>query len=263
MIKRIAGLLGVALAVLAAVLIVNTFRYKSKQILSEARPAPALPADAIRHFQQAIAFRTISNADPALFDSAQFLGFHKFLETAYPNVHSKFTREKVAGYSLLYKWEGRNPDLNPIILMAHQDVVPIEEATKGIWTVDPFGGEVKENFIWGRGTADDKINLVSMLESSEKLLNENFRPERTIYFSFGHDEELGGRGAKAIASLLKSRNIKADLVLDEGTYITREKVPGMTRPVALIGTSEKGFLSVELTVEIKGGHSRFPPGAHS
>lgn len=258
MIKRIVGFLGVMLAVLTTVLVVNTFLYKSKQISTEARPAPELPTDAIKHFQQAIAYKTISNADPALFDSAQFLGFHRFLATAYPSVHSRLTRERVAGYSLLFKWEGKNPNLSPIVLMAHQDVVPIEEATKGMWTVDPFGGEVKEDFIWGRGSADDKINLVSILESSEKLLKENFQPERTLYLAFGHDEELGGGGAKVLAALLKSRNVKADLVLDEGTYITREKVPGMIKPVALIGTSEKGFLSVELTVEINGGHSSFP-----
>jgi carboxypeptidase PM20D1 len=258
MIRKILTFLALALTVLLAVLVINTIRFKSKQIALEARPAPELPTDALTHFQQAITFRTISNSDSSLFDSTQFLGFHKFLEAAYPNVHSKLSREKVDGYSLLYKWEGSNNELNPIILMAHQDVVPIEEATKVMWTVDPFGGEVKDNFIWGRGTADDKINLISMLESTEKLLKENFQPDRTIYLAFGHDEELGGGGARVLAALLKSRNVHADLVLDEGTYITREKVPGITTPVALIGTSEKGFLSLELTVEINGGHSSFP-----
>ncbi len=168
------------------------------------------------------------------------------------------TKEKVADYSLLFKWEGKNPALKPIVLMAHQDVVPIEEATRTMWSVDPFAGEVKEDFIWGRGTADDKINLISIMEGAEKLITENFQPERTIYFAFGHDEELGGSGARGTVALLKSRNITADLVLDEGGIVTKDKIPGMTKPVALIGTSEKGYLSLELTAEKNGGHSSMP-----
>jgi carboxypeptidase PM20D1 len=101
---------------------------------------------------------------------------------------------------------------------------------------------VKDGFIWGRGTTDDKINLIGILESAEKLLNENFQPERTLYFYFGHDEEIGGKGAIATAKLFKDRNIKADLILDEGGIVTRDKVPGFRKPAALIATAEKGFM---------------------
>lgn len=243
---------------LIGILLFNTVQFKSKQLAIEAIASPEIPASALQHFQDAIKFRTISNGDPSLFDSTQFLAFHKFLEKTYPNVHSRLSHEIVAGYSLLFEWEGKNPKLNPIILMAHQDVVPIEDATKTIWSVDPFAGIIKDNFIWGRGSADDKINLISILETAEKLLLENFQPERTIYFAFGHDEEVGGTGAQAIAALLKSRNITAEMILDEGGIITKEKVPGMTIPVALIGTSEKGYLSLELVAEISGGHSSMP-----
>ncbi len=258
MIRKILILVVLAVAALAGVLLFNTLRFTSRQAFNEAQPAPELPAEAVAHFRQAVTYRTISNDNPALFDSAQFTGFRRFLETTYPNVHSKLSREIVADYSLLYKWEGRDQGLGPIILMAHQDVVPIEDATKTMWTVDPFGGELKEDFIWGRGTTDDKLNLVSIFEAVEKLLKENYQPERTVYLVFGHDEELGGSGAKAVAAVLKSRNVKAELVLDEGGIITKEKVPDMTRPVALLGTAEKGFLSLELTVEKAGGHSSMP-----
>ncbi len=244
--------------VLITVILVNTFRMPSLQVQVNAMPAPEINAKSLQHFQQAIGYKTISFGDPLLFDSSQFIGFRKFLETAYPTFHSKLTREILAGYSLLYKWEGKNPQLKPVILMAHQDVVPIEEATKSMWTVDPFAGEIKDNFIWGRGTTDDKINLISMMEAAEKLLTENFQPERTIYFSFGHDEEIGGQGAITTAALLKSRNIEAEFVLDEGGIITLDKMPGITKPLALLGTSEKGYLSVELTVEEAGGHSSMP-----
>lgn len=152
------------LLVIVAIVLVNTFRMSSRQSIVEAVPAPEMTPQALQHFQQALGYKTISYGDPTQFDSVQFIGFRKFLESTYPNVHNKLTREIVAGYSLLYKWEGKNPQLKPVILMAHQDVVPIEEATKDMWTADPFAGEVKEGFIWGRGTADDKINLISMVE---------------------------------------------------------------------------------------------------
>ncbi len=258
MIKRILLFLLLVILVLAAVLIFNTLNFKSKQLSVAALPAPEMPTSALQHFKDAIKYQTISDGDSSHLDSAQFFGFHKFLEHTYPRVHSTLAHESVAKYSLLYKWEGTNPALPPIILMAHQDVVPIEEETKKMWSVDPFEGVVKDDFIWGRGTTDDKINLISIMEAAEKLLGEKYQPERTLYFAFGHDEEMGGTGAQAIAALLQTRGIKADLVLDEGGIITKDKVPGMTKPVALIGTSEKGYLSLELEVEKSGGHSSMP-----
>lgn len=259
MIKKI--LLGLLLAVLVliVVLVVNTLRFTSIQQHEEAFPAPEVSERALANFKGAINIKTISYGDLSQIDTTQFLAFHDYLEKTYPLVHQNLKREKVAHFSLLYTWEGKDSKLKPTILMAHQDVVPIEEATQKMWTVDPFSGEVKENFIWGRGTTDDKINLISIMEAVEKLLKENFKPERTIYLAFGHDEEVGGRGADAIAKLLRERNIEADLVLDEGGIITKEKIPGMTsKPVALFGTAEKGFLSLVLTVEKNGGHSSMP-----
>jgi carboxypeptidase PM20D1 len=256
--KKFLLFLFVGLLILIAVLLVNTFTMPSRQSKVEGLQAPEISESALKHFQQALSYKTISYGDSLLFDSAQFIGFRRFLETTYPDFHSKLSREILAGYTLLYKWEGKSPELKPVVLMAHQDVVPIEEATDSMWTVDPFGGEVKDGFIWGRGTTDDKINLISMLEATEKLLAENVQPERTVYFSFGHDEEVGGKGARAVAALLKSRNIEAEYVLDEGGIVTLDKMPGITRPLALLGTSEKGYLSLELTVEIAGGHSSMP-----
>jgi len=142
--------------------------------------------------------------------------------------------------------------------MAHLDVVPVEEASKPLWTVDPFGGVAKDGFIWGRGAVDNKMNLISMLETVEKLL-ENYQPNRSVYFAFGHDEEVGGsNGARMIARLLQARKVTAEFVLDEGGFVTSERVPGMHKPVALLGTSEKGILALKLSVEKPGGHSSTP-----
>ncbi|HWA33815.1 MAG TPA: M20/M25/M40 family metallo-hydrolase, partial [Cyclobacteriaceae bacterium] len=190
--KRLLGILGLLIVLLIGVLLFNTFLFESKQLKVEAIATSVPSTAAIEHFQKAIGYKTISFGDSIHFDSSAFLGFHRYLQTTYPLVHAKLKRERVLKYSLLYQWEGSNPSLNPIILMAHQDVVPIEEATKTMWSVDPFSGVVKDDFIWGRGTADDKVNLISIMEAAEKLLAENFQPVRTIYFAFGHDEELGG-----------------------------------------------------------------------
>lgn len=244
--------------VLVTILLLNTFTKSSVQMRVEARPAPEITDSALQHFKEAIAFKTISFGDRSLFDSTQFLGFRNFLERAYPGFHEQTTREIIKGYTLLYTWKGKNPLLKPIVLMAHQDVVPIEEGTESLWTVNPFAGEIKEGFIWGRGTTDDKINLISLLEAAEKLIRNKFQPEQTIYFSFGHDEEVGGTGAIAVAKLLKDRGVEAEFVMDEGGIITTNQIPGITKPVALIGTSEKGFLSILLSVEKAGGHSSMP-----
>ncbi|HSK13325.1 MAG TPA: M20 family peptidase [Phnomibacter sp.] len=259
MVRSVFKILLAAILLLVVVVLVNTFRKTSVQVGYEVSPAPPLTDSALAHFAQAISYRTISYGDPSLFDPSQFIGFHDLLKRTYPMMHEHLQLETFEGYSLLYTWRGTDSSLKPIILMAHQDVVPIEETTRDQWTVDPFAGTIKDNFIWGRGTTDDKINLISICEAVEKLLAEGFRPARTVHLAFGHDEEIGGKGAKAIAAKMESMGILAEMVLDEGGIITKEKMPGLEdRPVALLGTAEKGYLSLDLTVKATGGHSSMP-----
>src|SRR6201999_60770 len=128
------------------------------------------------------------------------------------------------------------------------------------WQQPPFDGVIADGFIWGRGSWDDKGNLYSMLEAAEQMSKVGFRPKRTIYFAFGHDEEVGGtRGAKAIAALLASRGVRLDFVLDEGLLITDGLVKGLDRPAALIGVAEKGYATLVLTAHATPGHSSMPP----
>jgi carboxypeptidase PM20D1 len=253
-------LLIVLVLVLCVVVVVlfRTFTLKSRQRVVEVAPGPPLNEKALANFQSAIRFKTISNSDSTLFDSSQFTGFRRFLEKTYPMVHATLEREIVKNYTLLYRWKGSNADLAPVVLMAHQDVVPVEESTRALWSVDPFEGVVRDNFIWGRGSTDDKINLIAILESAEKLIASGYKPVRTIYLLFGHDEEIGGTGAIAVARKFKEKGIRPEMVLDEGGIVTREKVPGLSRNVALIGTSEKGILTLQLRVEKGGGHSAMP-----
>jgi carboxypeptidase PM20D1 len=140
------------------------------------------------------------------------------------------------------------------------DVVPVEPGTEDDWSFPPFEGRIANGYVWGRGTLDDKVRVLGILEAVEILLSQQFRPRRTVYLAFGHDEEVGGlQGASKIASLLRSRGVQLEYVLDEGGVITHGIIPGVPKPVALVGIAEKGYLSVELTVEGQGGHSSMPP----
>jgi len=144
--------------------------------------------------------------------------------------------------------------------MSHQDVVPVEPGTEKDWTHPAFSGLIDGGWIWGRGALDDKVGVLAILEATETLLARDFQPQRTVYFAFGHDEEVGGnQGAAAIAALLERRGIHPELILDEGGLIAEGMVQGIKQPVALIGTAEKGYLSVELVAEAAGGHSSMPP----
>lgn len=257
--KKIISIILISLLILIGIIAFKTITAPKLQTKINAAPLPALNPDALKHFQQAISYKTISYGDASKWDSVPFINFRKFLETTYPLVHQQLERETVGKYGYIYTWKGKNNSLNPYILMAHQDVVPIEASTEKMWTVDPFAGIVKDGFIWGRGTTDDKINLIAILESAEKLLKEGYQPERTVYFIFGFDEEIGGKqGAVQIAKLFQQRNIKADIIIDEGGIVTKDKVPGLSKPVALIGTAEKGYMSLEFSVNKKGGHSSMP-----
>ncbi len=179
------------------------------------------------------------------------------LEETYPLVHQKLKREVINGYSLLYTWQGSRPDLEPVMLMAHQDVVSADPAG---WTHPPFEGVIADGFIWGRGTLDIKNQLIGIMEAAETLLRQGYRPERTILFGLGHDEETGGvNGCKVMGQLLKERGIHLAGIVDEGGGITEGLAAGVRGAVGLIGVSEKGYLTVEITVHGQPGHSSTPP----
>ena len=201
--------------------------------------------------------KTISSDNTAEIDFSEFDRFNSYLEDTYPLSDSLLQKKIVNSYSHLYTWKGSDASLKPIVLMGHIDVVPVLNENE--WQEDPFKGIIKAGIIWGRGTLDDKNNVIGILESIEQLLKEGFTPKRTIYIAFGHDEEIGGiNGAKAIADYLENKNIIAEFVLDEGSVITQGLVPGIEKDVALIGIAEKGFVSLILNVEIEGGHSSMP-----
>jgi carboxypeptidase PM20D1 len=209
------------------------------------------------HLAASVRCKTVPLDEKGTPDPEAFRQLHQMLEETYPLVHQKLKREVVNGYSLLYIWRGTRPDLEPMMVMAHQDVVsadPIE------WTHAPFEGKIVDDFIWGRGTLDIKNQLIGIMEAAETLLQQGFRPERTILFGMGHDEETGGvNGSKIVGEELKQRGIHLAGIVDEGGGIGRGLVPGLRGNFAAIGVSEKGYLTVEFTVNSAPGHSSTPP----
>jgi carboxypeptidase PM20D1 len=239
------------------IVLIKTMTFRSLQIKTEPVVINLFGDESAAHLSRAVAFPTISYSEYSPVDTAAFKGFLTYIDDTYPLIKSKLNKEIFNEFSLLYTWKGGNDSLKPVILMAHMDVVPAGDTSS--WENAPFSGRNDGTYIWGRGTLDDKSGMISILEAVEKLLNEGFQPGRTIYMAFGHDEELSGnRGARTIANALKERGIEAEFVLDEGTTITQGIFPLIKKPVALIGTSEKGYLSVNLIVDMQGGHSSMP-----
>jgi carboxypeptidase PM20D1 len=258
--KRLLLLLGSALVLLVAVTLVRTLRYRPTQQAVQPAPEIAIPAGAAERLAGAVRIPTISHEDPAAFDARAFQALHAYLATQFPRVHSQLRRETVGTHSLLYTWQGSDPSLKPMLLMGHLDVVPVEPGTEGKWQQQPFGGQIADGFIWGRGAIDNKLSVLGTIEAVEMLLSEGFRPARTVYLAYGHDEEVGGtRGAREIAALLKRRGVELEMVLDEGGVIGDGLFPGISEPTALVGIAEKGYVSIELSTRAAGGHSSLPP----
>lgn len=249
------------LLVLIAVLLVRTVGFESRQVAPEATSALEFDGAGIaQRLAAGIRHRTISHHVDGPVEVQAFLDLHAQLRTDYPQIHAKLTRETVSDYSLIYTWKGKRPELPAVLLLAHQDVVPVEPGTEDVWEHPPFSGDIDGTFVWGRGAIDDKGALFCILEAVEGLLSRGFVPERTIILALGHDEELGGpTGATQIAALLKERGIKAEFAIDEGGLVAVESISILDDPIALIGIAEKGYLTIELAVETTGGHSSMPP----
>jgi carboxypeptidase PM20D1 len=229
--------------------------------IGPARPATAQEAaPAVTHLAEAIRIPTISHQDPEQVDTAAFDTFLAYLEDTYPTAFETLEVERVNGYSLLMRWPGAQDDLPPVLFDAHYDVVPIEPGTEADWTHPPFSGATADGYVWGRGSIDDKVAVIVTLEALESLTAEGFRPERTLYFSFVHDEEVGGeQGAGGVVEVLEGRGVRFAYVVGEGGGLMQDSplLPG--RDVAMIGLAEKTYLTLTLRSSGKGGHSSTPP----
>lgn len=219
-----------------------------------------------KDLSDAIKIKTISNVDIDKVDWNEFKKLHALFEERFPLVYQNLKCEDISLASLLFTWEGKNPGLEPIALLGHQDVVPVAAGTEDDWTHPAFDGVDDGEFIWGRGALDMKNHLVAVLESVESLLAEGFWPERTVYLCFGHDEEIVAAktsGAGSIADTLKARGVHLDSVIDEGGAVLNLNVGKiLNKKLAGVGIAEKGYADYRVSLNAKGGHSSQPP-AHT
>ena len=229
----------------------------SALLLGQVPGVAASPADRLA---EALSIRTISYQQREHIDYGEFQRLNDYLRKTYPRVFSELQVETVNGYSLLIRWDGSDADLKPILFTAHTDVVPIEPGTEGDWEHPPFDGVVTGGRIFGRGTLDDKMGVLGLLEAAEQLLSEGFVPRRGIVMAFGHDEEISGKeGAAALAARMKELGLHFQWMVDEGGMLISDVALLNDRPMAMVNVAEKGYLTLTLVASGAGGHSSNPP----
>lgn len=254
----------IVLGLFIAVTLIRAVFYKAKPPISESFASEQVDEKrAADNLSKAIQIKTISNEDESKVDWSEFQRFHDFLKESYPLIHSTMEVEDVSKASLLFKWQGSDTSLEPVAFLSHQDVVPVTPGTEGDWVHPPFEGFNDGEFIWGRGALDMKNHLICLMESIETLLEEGYKPKRTVYLCFGHNEEIvagTGNGAHELAKTLESRGVNLDSVIDEGGAMLSAKVKGLIDAnLTGVGVAEKGYADFEITVKAKGGHSSQPP----
>lgn len=218
-------------------------------------PEATRPDVAVAKLQALVRIATVSRADEDAVDPRAFEAFHEELARQFPLLHDHLERTPVGTHGLLFRWAGRGAD-RPVVLMAHQDVVPVDESAP--WQHPPFGAEIHDAAVWGRGTLDDKAALVGICESVETLLADGFVPAQDVWLSFGAREEVSGPDAGLAVETLRERGVQPWFVLDEGGAVAHEAFPGIDPPLGVIGVTEKGTTTVELVAEGRGGHSSTP-----
>lgn len=192
--------------------------------------------------------------------AAAFAGLRDWLQHSYPRLSATTEQLPTGSPSILLRWPGKNSQLPAVLLMAHQDVVPVAPGTEELWTHPPFSGAIADGFVWGRGAIDSKGSLVAILEAVETLIGQGFQPQRDVLLAFGHDEEIGGhQGNRRIAAQLQAQGTRLAWVSDEGGFVVRGQIPGVSQDVAVVGIAEKGYVSLVLQADAQGGHSSQPP----
>ena len=220
---------------------------------------------AAKRLSRAIQCRTINCADHSLTDFGEFDKLHALIRDSYPHVMAAGTFEVIGHHSLLITLPGSDASLRPCLFMSHQDVVPVVEGTEDDWTHPAFSGAIADGYIWGRGTLDIKNQVFGCLEAAEYLLAHGKRFARTVYLSFGDDEETLNLGARALAETLQSRGVTLEFVLDEGGGKIENGAPYGAPDTYLspVDLMEKGYADLELSVKSRGGHSSRPFGGTS
>lgn len=257
--KKLLKWTGLGLLLLLGVMLVKMLFTNSIQPKGDFAGDPEQDTAVLRRLSEIIQFKTVSFEDSSdgYIKLKELELLYLWMEKSYPNCFASAEAKKI-GHSLLLTFKGSNSSLKPALFLAHLDVVPADTSA-GNWMCPPFSGKIKGDTVYGRGALDDKSVATAMLEAMEKILTKGKKPLRTIMFAFGHDEETGGwKGAKSIAAYLTKKGVQAEFICDEGFGVMEGLVPGVNKPVALMGIAEKGDVTFKLSVSIAGGHSSMP-----
>ena len=244
-----------ALAILIAVLIVRTVMFKPKDPVPVSDESIVFDRDAnIDSLAKLIRCKTVSYYDSSLEDNSEFEKLIELLPTLYPEVFRVCTLQRLPDRALLFCWKGKKSD-SPSVMMAHYDVVPVEEEH---WEKPPFEGIIENGVLWGRGALDTKVTFNGVLFAANTLIKEGFVPAQDMYFAFSGGEEINGNGAVNIVNWFFENHIEPALVVDEGGGVVENVFPGVKVPCAYVGIAEKGMMNLTLTVESNGGHASAP-----
>lgn len=238
-----------------AVILIRTLNFKPKAQPVTSQEAVSFDKDAATEaLAKLIRCKTISYSDPSLEDDGEFEKLIGLLPELYPNVFKTCSFDRLPHRGLLFKWPGKSAG-DPAIMMAHYDVVPVNEEN---WDKPPFDAVIEEGCMWGRGTLDTKGTFNGVLFAADTLISQGYQPEHDMYFAFSGGEEVSGLGAPTIVDWFENKGITPSIVVDEGGAVVENVFPGVKQPCAVIGIAEKGFMNVEFKNLSSGGHASSP-----
>lgn len=247
--------LAALLVVFVAIVLIRTFRFKPNKQPTVIKEEENFDRDrAVSNLQTLVRFRTVSYRNHELEEDAEFEGMIEKLPTLYPNVYNICTLTRLPDRALLYHWKGKKEG-DPTVLMAHYDVVPVNEDA---WEKPPFDAILENGVLWGRGTLDTKVTINGVLFAADTLIAQGFVPEHDIYFAFSGGEEVNGEGAPNIVRYFEENGIKPALVVDEGGAVVENVFPGVSAACGMIGIAEKGMVDVAYKTKSAGGHASAP-----
>ncbi|MGM9550172.1 MAG: M20/M25/M40 family metallo-hydrolase [Faecousia sp.] len=239
----------------AAVIAIRTicFRPKPQSEISDEKFSFDKDA-AVDALAQLVRCKTVSYNDHSLEDEGEFQKLISLLPTLYPGVFDVCSFQQLPDRALLFRWPGKN-DGDPAVLMAHYDVVPVNEEK---WDKPPFAGIIEDGVLWGRGTLDTKVTFNGILSAANYLIAQGFQPDNDIYFAFSGGEEVNGLGAPNIVRFFSEHDIHPAMVVDEGGAVVENVFPGVKQPCGLIGIAEKGLMNAQYRTVSAGGHASAP-----
>ena len=244
-----------AILLFVAVIMIRTLAFTPKAQPPVSDEEVSFDQDAaISALQQLIQCKTISYNDHSLEDDAEFEKLISLLPGLYPRVFDICSMDRLPDRGILLRWPGKS-DKAPVVLMAHYDVVPVDEEH---WEKPPFAGIIEDGVLWGRGTLDTKVTFNAIFSAANHLIANGFQPENDIYFAFSGGEEINGKGAVHIVNYFQTHDITPALVVDEGGAVVENVFPGVTAPCGLIGIAEKGMINAQYRTTSSGGHASAP-----